>query len=168
MHDYLIKAANIVDGRGNKPFTGDIAISNGIITNWFIQRRATALAIVAVGLAVGGLWIPPVTAWLMQQGTIANDWRFALQVLSYILGSIAFVAILLGVTRTPEDIDQHPDGDSANAVTAEDIEPEKADADFKAAVRTRDIWFINRSIPCPVLPETPVSGAARRSDFGRT
>lgn len=116
--------------------------SNGIITNWFIQRRATALAIVAVGLAVGGLWIPPVTAWLMQQGDIANDWRFALQILSYILGGIAFVAILFGVTRTPEDIDQHPDGDSANAVTEEDIDPEKADAAFKAAVRTRDIWFM--------------------------
>lgn len=116
--------------------------SNGIITNWFIERRASALATVAVGLAIGGLWIPPAAAWLMAHGSVENDWRYALQMLSYILGAIAFVVILFGVTRTPEELGQHPDGDAANAAVEEEGDTAVNDAAFKAALGSRDLWFM--------------------------
>ena len=115
--------------------------SNGIITNWFIQRRATALAVLAVGLAIGGLWLPPATAWLMANGTVDNDWRYALQTLSYVVGAVAFIAIAVGVTRTPEDLGQFPDGVAANANDADIDSSEEDDADFKLALRSRDLWF---------------------------
>lgn len=116
--------------------------SNSIATNWFIQRRASALAVIAVGLSIGGLWIPPATAWLMAHGTVENDWRYALQTLSYILGAIAFIVIAVGVVRTPEDIDQYPDGDPANAAAKDGAESEANDASFKTALASRDLWFM--------------------------
>ncbi len=114
---------------------------NGIVTNWFIERRATALSILAVGLAIGGLWLPPATAWLMANGSVDNDWRFALQTLSYVVGGIAFVAIAFGVTRTPEDVGQFPDGLKVNASAADADCSEEDDADFKLALGSRDLWF---------------------------
>lgn len=116
--------------------------SNAIVTNWFVKKRASALAAIAVGLAMGGLWIPPVTAWLMAHGTVENDWRYALQTLSYILGVVAFIAISVGVVRTPEDLDQYPDGDPANAASASGEDAEEDDASFKLALSSRDLWFM--------------------------
>lgn len=115
---------------------------NAIITNWFIQRRATALAMVAVGLSVGGIWIPPATSWLMDHGTVEQDWRHALQILSYILGALALLLIGLGVVRTPEDLNQYPDGDPAASDAEADANVEQNDAAFKAALGGRDIWLL--------------------------
>ena len=115
--------------------------SNGIITNWFIERRATALAILAVGLAFGGLWLPPAAAWLMENGAVENDWRYALQVLSYILAGIALVVIFFGVTRTPEEVGQNPDGAVNDSTEPQIVSTEKDDESFRLALRSRDLWF---------------------------
>ncbi len=114
--------------------------SNGIVTNWFVRRRASALAIVAVGLSIGGLWLPPAAAWLMANGSVENDWRYALQTLSYVLGVVAFIVIFFGVKRTPEDVGQHPDGDPASAMEESDLN--EGDERFRQALRGRDIWFM--------------------------
>jgi MFS family permease len=115
---------------------------NAIITNWFVERRATALAMVAVGLSVGGIWIPPATSWLMDHGTVEHDWRHALQILSYFLGVVALLLIGLGVVRTPEDLNQYPDGDPSASDAEGDADVEQNDADFKRALAGRDIWLL--------------------------
>ena len=33
----------------------------------------------------------------MANGTVDNDWRYALQTLSYVVGAVAFIAIAVGV-----------------------------------------------------------------------
>ncbi len=119
--------------------------SNAIITNWFVQRRATALSIVAVGLAAGGLWIPPAAAWLMQHGQVEDDWRYALQTLSYLLGFLAVLVIVFGVRRTPEERGEYPDGDPQSLAIAGQMEAAGGDDAFRDALRSRDLWLLSIS-----------------------
>lgn len=121
--------------------------SNAIANNWFEKKRAAALSIIAIGLSIGGLWIPPVTAWLMQNGSVENDWRYGLQMMAMGLAAISAVVILFGVVRRPEDLGQLPDGEVVpvgDEQTEHDSEAlaEVDQQSFHQAKGSRDLWFI--------------------------
>jgi sugar phosphate permease len=77
-----------------------------ILVNWFVERRGTALGRAAVGSSIGALFVPLVTAWLVE----SFGWRAALVALASGAAAIAAPAIALFVVKRPEDVGQTPDG----------------------------------------------------------
>lgn len=118
------------------------------VVNWFERRRASALALMQVGISVGGLLVPLV-AWLMT----SQGWR-ATSLMS--AGAVLLFGLPLSalMRSTPEAYGLRPDGDppperprasrEATDVEADDDARSGEDGDFGAreALRTRAFWFI--------------------------
>ena len=105
------------------------------ITNWFVRRRGTALAIYA---GVGGLALPlfvPAAGWMVAH----LGWRPALAVmsLSLLLVMLPLCAGLL--RRRPEDIGLLPDG-QPDAAPGSGEQP--AGIAFAAALRGVTFWML--------------------------
>lgn len=117
------------------------------VVNWFERRRASALALMQLGISVGGLLVPLV-AWLMT----SQGWR-ATSLMS--AGAVLLFGLPLSalMRSTPEAYGLRPDGDPppASDPTSRD-ETHRLDGeasrdragDFGAreALRTRAFWFI--------------------------
>ena len=112
------------------------------VVNWFERRRASALALMQVGISIGGLLVPLV-AWLMT----SQGWR-ATSLMS--AGAVLLFGLPLSalMRSTPEAYGLRPDGDPPPdpyppSRPGGDAPP-AADGDFGAreALRTRAFWFI--------------------------
>lgn len=109
------------------------------VVHWFRRRRARAISMLSVGLALGGVAVP-VVAWAMQTW----GWRAT----AFSSGVLA-IAIGLPLTRLmhrrPEDIGLFPDG-VAPVAPAEgtDAVPQPPTPRFTArqALRTRAFWLL--------------------------
>ncbi len=109
---------------------------NAAVVNWFIRHRSLALAMIQIGVSVGGL-IAPAIAWsLTTQG-----WRFTA------LASAA-LALLVGLPLTilirdrPEDLGLVPDGTPIAAKRPTQA-PVEVEFDAREALRTRAFWFLS-------------------------
>ena len=109
---------------------------NAAVVNWFIRRRSLALAMIQIGVSVGGL-IAPAIAWsLTTQG-----WRFTA------LASAA-LALLVGLPLTmlirdrPEDLGLVPDGTPIGAKRPIRA-PVEVEFSPREALRTRAFWLLS-------------------------
>jgi MFS family permease len=114
------------------------------IVHWFRRRRARALSIMSLGLAIGGVAVPLV-AWTMQ----TFGWR------ATAFGS-GVAAILIGLPlarlmrRQPSDIGEHPDGLPPEATGAPSPSGSGAPQALQEvrhftageALRTRAFWLL--------------------------
>ena len=116
---------------------------NCAIIQWFEKKRARAISMVGLGLALGGIFVP-VVAWGMQQ----FGWRttaLACGVLAILVG----FPIALIFRRRPEDHGEVVDGHdpaTAAASDARDIQhDEEPGHEFTAreALRTRSFWLVS-------------------------
>jgi MFS family permease len=127
--------------------SGFLSLTSTIV-NWFERRRASALALMQIGISAGGLAVPLVAWWITTHG-----WR-ATALLS--AGVVLAVGLPLSglMRRTPEAYGLRPDGasppkpvgDPGDGATNVD-EPggsRPAPTDFRAgeALRTRAFWLI--------------------------
>ena len=114
---------------------------NCAIIQWFEKKRARAISMVGLGLAVGGIFVP-VVAWGMQQ----FGWRTTAL-------SCGILAILVGYPvamifrRRPEDHGEVVDGhDAATSTSADEV---KLDDDpgheftAREALRTSSFWLVS-------------------------
>ena len=106
---------------------------NTAVVNWFIRHRSLALAMIQIGVSVGGL-IAPAIAWsLTTQG-----WRFTALV-------SAAVVLLVGLPLTilirdrPEDLGLVPDG---TPIAAKRPTPVEVEFSPREALRTRAFWLL--------------------------
>lgn len=111
-----------------------------IIVNWFERRRATAMALVGLGMSLGGL-TAPLLAWLI----VSHGWR------GVSIGSgLLLLALTLPLGRLlisePEEMGLLPDGDSAPhrhlttpAATSASTETTSA----RGALRSRAFWLMS-------------------------
>jgi MFS family permease len=116
---------------------------NCAIIQWFEKKRARAISMVGLGLAVGGIFVP-VVAWGMQQ----FGWR------TTALGC-GMLAILVGYPvamifrRRPEDHGEVVDGHAHAAATAAQADAGQADQDpgheftAREALRTSSFWLVS-------------------------
>lgn len=82
--------------------------SIGPVQRWFVRRRGLASGMAVAGIGVGTLAMPPIATAIIA----ASDWRTAylsLGIATIVLGLLATRLIL----ASPEQIDQHADGDPA-------------------------------------------------------
>ncbi|KHK88990.1 hypothetical protein LK12_23165 [Novosphingobium malaysiense] len=73
---------------------------SALIARWFVHQRGRAMALSMLGMAVGGIIVPPALAWLIE----TTGWRYSL-----LVGAVAVVAILIplfALVRAPEAKDE--------------------------------------------------------------
>ena len=79
-----------------------------LIANWFVRRRGTALGIAATGITAAGVFIPPLTAALIE----GLGWRITLLTYGALCVAVLLPVIAALVIKRPEDVGQQPDGDA--------------------------------------------------------
>ncbi len=115
--------------------SGSLIPMMSTVARWFTRRRGLMSGIVAAGVGVGQVIMPPLTTRLIGD----YGWRNTY----VILGSIAFVCILAVsrlLKRDPSQVGQFPDGarempEAVRVAQAEGIPREKA-------VHTRQLWMV--------------------------
>ena len=113
------------------------------VVHWFERRRATALGIMQIGFAVGGL-VAPLVAWAM----VTFGWRETAFTSGVLIVVIALPLVQI-VKHRPQDHDLRPDGASAEEEaqrqTAAGASDDGGSPNFTAreAMRTRSFWMIS-------------------------
>jgi MFS family permease len=127
---------------------GSVVPIQALVLLWFNVRRALAMGLVLGGGAIGGFIYPQViSACIVNLG---GDWRFGWDVIAIACFAGAAIA-LLAVRNRPEDLGQHPDGLSPEAVRQADEHPKTRPVrtyrspvnwKFRDALKTRSLWAI--------------------------
>ena len=107
-----------------------------MLSQWFLRRRAFAIAVylaIPSGLALA---LVPMIAWSIDAGTDGPGWRPTAFIVA---GAVAFVAAIafLRMRDAPGDVDLEPDGNR-------DLPPAVHQTGFSLgqALRSRSFWFI--------------------------
>jgi MFS family permease len=117
---------------------GFLSITTAIVP-WFARRRSTALALMSIGISIGGLLVPLVAATVVEIG-----WRSALQ-LSAAVTLAAGLPLALLMRRSPAAYGQRPDGDGTRepgASPGRAARAQRADHTLSEALRTRAFWLL--------------------------
>ena len=115
-----------------------------LLCNWFVERRGTAIAVAAMGMSAAGLFVPPLSAWLVR----SFGWRDAVALLATGAAVVAFPAIAGGVVRRPEDVGQRPDGRAPGSGTGSGPEGggallgEPPERSARELLRERNFWLV--------------------------
>jgi sugar phosphate permease len=110
------------------------------VVNWFRRKRATALATMQTGFAVGGLIVPIVVFCLETFGWRATAFGSGVLILVVALPLSAIIR------HRPEDYGLEVDGGPGPALTqSSNGHPEEEPIDFlpREAIRTRAFWLIS-------------------------
>ena len=142
--------------------TGHLASNDEVLNNWFIRRKALAMAIALEGYAIGGIVVVPALAWAI--GAIDPDQpdRFGWRATAAAVGVITLIlALPLSrlVRNRPEEYGHQPDGrpESSTAGTATENGSPDAEAEpdytWQEALRTRTFWLITMgsAFSCTVI-----------------
>lgn len=81
--------------------------SSTLVANWFIRRRGTALGIATMGVSMSGVFMPPVSTYLIQE----IGWRHTFVVYGILTIVIVMPLVRAFVVNRPEDLGLLPDGD---------------------------------------------------------
>lgn len=111
--------------------------NSAILANWFIRQRGTAMGISQFGVTFSGAVLVPVFTWIM----VNYDWRTALVVFSAGVLIIGLPIIQVGIVKTPEEKDLHPDGDGEPAIAGAELTTDD-DWTMKRALKDKRIWLI--------------------------
>jgi MFS family permease len=96
-------------GQGALSFVGH----NALISSWFVRKRATAIGISSMGQGLGALVMVPLTQLLIDH----VGWRWTFVATGSLLSFALLPANALLQRRSPADVGQFPDGDSAPAAS---------------------------------------------------
>jgi MFS family permease len=112
-----------------------------LVSDWFVRRRGTAMGIVMIGLALGGVVFAPLAHDLIQ----AFGWRSAYLVFGAVIPAVIVPLAILVVRRSPESIGLRPDGDRDERIQIESDATEGAPEDatgltVSEAIRTGSFW----------------------------
>jgi MFS family permease len=126
-------AGSVVTGVGLIAST--ILPATMVISNWFGERRGTALGLTTAGMELGGMAITMVAGYLI----VAHGWRFAYAALAIPLIVIVAPLYLIFVRTRPEQaaqarsIGKPGSGESVSALPGLEV---------NEAVRTRAFWML--------------------------
>lgn len=110
-----------------------------LISRWFVKKRSLAIGIITTGVPLSGLFVPPITTWLIINHGISNAF-FGLSAFIFIA---IFSALLL--RRSPGDKNLKPYGaedvglDNDNSHLASDV---SKDWNAKDAIKTPAFWLL--------------------------
>ncbi|HEX4376374.1 MAG TPA: MFS transporter [Steroidobacteraceae bacterium] len=124
----LLAMANVV--------LGPLSYS-ALLPRWFVRRRARAVGITVAGYAIGGLFMPPVFAGLID----AFGWREALRLFAAFVLVVLVPLLARLVIDRPSDVGLYPDGASQppQVATVQGAEPSQSTASL---LRDPNFWVI--------------------------
>ena len=112
------------------------------LAKWFVRRRATAIAIAAMGVSFGGIVFIPVTQFLLSR----IGWRATWAVTGAAIAVLATVPTFLWMRSQPEDLGLHPDGDVPPEQTADGAPAPLVVVEetwtLREALHTRALWLL--------------------------
>ncbi len=108
--------------------------STMVISNWFGERRGTALGLTTAGMELGGMVIALAAGHL----DLAYGWRFAYAVLALPLLVVVVPLFLVFVRARPEDAAQDASGAAADSAFASKL----PGLGVNEALRTRAFWML--------------------------
>ena len=120
--------------------------SSTLVTNWFVRRRGTALGIATMGISMSGVFMPPLTTYLIA----AVGWRN-----TFVVYGFAGLVIVLPLVRSlvvnrPEDMGLLPDGDDPlnpdDPVSLLKMDAEQRQWSTRDIFMDRDFWAITLPI----------------------
>jgi OFA family oxalate/formate antiporter-like MFS transporter len=112
-----------------------LVVGTTTVSKWFIKSRGLAIGIVACGLGIGLLIIPPVSARIIASRGWQSSFLF--------LGALAFVSLMIAGTfmkRRPQDVGLQPLGYGEEAKMA--APPTARDYSLPEILRARAFWVI--------------------------
>ena len=116
-----------------------------MINNWFVRRRATAMALATEGNGIGAVLILPVLAWAIDPDAERFGWRATAATLGFLLMA-ASLPVSRIVRNRPEEYGLLPDGDASVTVQEPQrdipIFAEESSVTWRQAIRTRTFWMI--------------------------
>ncbi len=136
----MARAASLVGGIVGSFISGagmtgcTILPSTMVISNWFGERRGTALGLTTAGMELGGMVIALAAGHL----DLAYGWRFAYAVLALPLLVVVVPLFLVFVRARPLDAAQDASGASSDDASA----PTLPGLDVSEAMRTRAFWML--------------------------
>ena len=113
--------------------SGFLSITSAIVP-WFTRRRSTALALMSLGLSLGGLVVPLVAGAVVDLG-----WRATLRASAAVL-AVAIAPLAVVLRRPPEAYGQVPEGDRAPDGAA--VATPATTFTVAQALRTRAFWLL--------------------------
>lgn len=118
-------------------------VTTTVVSKWFVRMRGRAVALSFIGNNVGGTFLPPFTALLID----AFGWRTAWAVLGLLIAMVVIPPTLLFMRRIPEDMGLGPDGDppEASATTSSGsstVRRQEPRWRPREALRTRALWMV--------------------------
>jgi MFS family permease len=122
------------------------------VSNWFVRRRALAVAVGTLGQRAGTTLLPLLAAAVIA----ARGWPDAWRVLGVIFALVSIAPPLLLLRRRPEDMGLRPDGDppiERSETTPGDTPPAEVEHDWtlRLAVRTRAYWLVGAAFSLVVF-----------------
>lgn len=144
---------------------GTFVVLVATVGNWFIRRRALALAILMSASAIGGLTLPILVSSISHFG-----WRDVLMAIGFVFWLIGF-PVMLTMRRRPELYGMLPDGASAvmraGAGRSGSRLHREANLTFKQVVRLRFFWqFAAAASIGQLVSSTSVLHLPALRDFG--
>ncbi len=128
IYGLLLAPANIMLG----PMAASVLLSR-----WFVRKRGRALALGAMGISLGGFFIPPLMQFLFDQ----FDWRTAFLYIAGFSFLLTVPAIILLVVNHPTEKGLYPDGsDTPPEVTTRGTA--SANLTTKSLVSDSTFWII--------------------------
>jgi MFS family permease len=132
-HLYVL---NIISG-----FVGAATIlvpSQTLITHWFDKRRGLAMALVMMGIGVGGFIIPQIAALFIEIFGWRNSFRIG-AVLNYLL---VLPPLVFFLRNKPSDLGEHVDGEPPDEY-GEEMPSEPAGISAGHALKFPEFWLLS-------------------------
>jgi len=121
--------------------SGFLSITTAIVP-WFVRRRSTALALMSIGISLGGLLVPLIASVVVDIG-----WRPTLQLSAGIV-LLAGLPLAVLMRREPSAYGQQPDGDGherserGRVAAPRPARDARSDHTLAEALRTRAFWLL--------------------------
>jgi MFS family permease len=117
-----------------------------LVSNWFCAKRGRAMGYAYLGLGLGGVVAPVLTAWLIEH----LGWRRAFEVIGMVIFVVLFPVAQWLTRSAPSEIGLSPDGapcQTARGGAARGVAPPGTPSDDRSvqlgpAVRTANFWLI--------------------------
>jgi MFS family permease len=116
-----------------------------LLPRWFVARRARAFGLTVAGYAIGGLFLPPLFAFMID----SLGWRNALRLFAAFVILVLIPLIALLVIDRPSDVGLYPDGAVQPSPVTTSAASETSQS-TGALLRDMNFWVITICI-CTVL-----------------
>ena len=110
-----------------------LIVSIMLVSRWFVAKRGTALGLTVVGTSLGGIFLPPLGTWLIQQ----YGWRQAFMI-EALLPVVLILVIAVVVREFPADLGLEPLGAGGGGGAP----IEQLGLSYAGALRTRTFWSL--------------------------